>query len=478
MPEFDYFVLFAEMRTGSNFLEANLNAFDGIHCHGEAFNPNFIGYPNRSEILGITQEERDASPQSLIAAIRAQSAGRDSVIEGFRYFNDHDGRVLEPILTDPRCAKIVLTRNPLESYISRKIAAATGQWKLTHAKHAKSQKITFVAAEFAAHVDRLQNFQVHILNTLQKTGQTAFYVDYEDVRHVEVMNGIAAWLGRKARLDALDRNLKKQNPEPIQAKVNNVAEMEAALARFDRFNLSRTPNFEPRRGPLVPTYIAAPESGLLFLPMRSGPEDVVTDWLSALDGGGKVRLKFNQKSLRAWKLEQRPNRSFTVIRHPVARVHAAFCDRILPAAGPGVFTDIRRNLRQHFNLPLPEGAVGQEYSAEEHREAFKAFLRFVKSSLNGQTNLRVDPAWATQSTLLQGFASYQTPDHVIREPDMAEELPRLARRVGAEAPPGLPEETDRHAPALERVYDAEIEAMARDAYLRDYEAFGFDDWPA
>jgi len=26
---FDYFVVFAEMRTGSNFLEANINSFDG-----------------------------------------------------------------------------------------------------------------------------------------------------------------------------------------------------------------------------------------------------------------------------------------------------------------------------------------------------------------------------------------------------------------------------------------------------------------
>ncbi|MDX1782140.1 MAG: nodulation protein NodH, partial [Thalassovita sp.] len=43
---FDYFVVFAEMRTGSNFLETNLNAFPGLTCYGEAFNPHFIGYPN------------------------------------------------------------------------------------------------------------------------------------------------------------------------------------------------------------------------------------------------------------------------------------------------------------------------------------------------------------------------------------------------------------------------------------------------
>jgi len=42
---FDCFVVFAEMRTGSNFLEANLNAFDGLTCHGEAFNPFSLVIP-------------------------------------------------------------------------------------------------------------------------------------------------------------------------------------------------------------------------------------------------------------------------------------------------------------------------------------------------------------------------------------------------------------------------------------------------
>ena len=52
---FSSFVVLAEMRTGSNFLEANLNALEGVFCRGEAFNPAFIGYPNSEEILGISQ---------------------------------------------------------------------------------------------------------------------------------------------------------------------------------------------------------------------------------------------------------------------------------------------------------------------------------------------------------------------------------------------------------------------------------------
>lgn len=93
MAEFDYFVVFAEMRTGSNFLETNLNAFDGVSCHGEAFNPFFIGYPNRDNILGVTQQARDAKPELLLREIR-----NTPDLSGFRYFHDHDPRVFDDIV--------------------------------------------------------------------------------------------------------------------------------------------------------------------------------------------------------------------------------------------------------------------------------------------------------------------------------------------------------------------------------------------
>ena len=218
--QFDYFVVFADMRTGSNFLESNLNAFESLQCHGEAFNPHFIGYPNKTELLGVTQPMREADPARLIHTIRDRSAG----FGGFRFFHDHDPRALKICLDDPRCAKIVLTRNPAESYVSWKIAQATGQWKLTNVKRRKDSRIRFDAAEFDAHVARLQAFQMRILNRLQVTGQTAFYLAYEDLQDVEVMNGLARFLGSDERLEKLDGSLKKQNPSPLREKVMNFAE--------------------------------------------------------------------------------------------------------------------------------------------------------------------------------------------------------------------------------------------------------------
>ena len=56
--QFTSFVMFAEMRTGSNFLEANLNALEGVTCHGELFNPHFIGKKDQTEMFGVTPNAR------------------------------------------------------------------------------------------------------------------------------------------------------------------------------------------------------------------------------------------------------------------------------------------------------------------------------------------------------------------------------------------------------------------------------------
>lgn len=470
---FDTFVLFAEMRTGSNFLEANLNSLEDVTCHGEAFNPHFIGYPNSTDILGVSQAERDADPVRLVNAIRDRSEG----LGGFRFFHDHDSRILDQIIKDERCAKIILTRNPVESYVSWKIAQKTGQWKLTNVAKRKDSQARFEPVEFEAHLAALQEFQVSLMNALQTSGQTAFYVAYEDVQNLDVMNGLAKWLGVSGRLDGLVKSLKRQNPEPLSAKVANFDEMEQALVRLDRFNLNRTPNFEPRRGPVVPGYVAAPKSGLLHLPIRSGPEHQVSEWLARVDGQDQDSLvtKFSQKTLRQWKRTHPGHRSFTVLRHPLARAHHAFCTKIL-STGEGSFAQIRQTLIRQYKLPVPTEIPDAGYDRRAHRAAFGAFLEFAKANLSGQTGVRVDAHWATQTQCLQGMSEFALPDILIREDEMSVYLPALAQQVGHDAPPD-PTEAEATSPfQLEDIYDDELEALGRDAYQRDYLMFGFADW--
>lgn len=476
MNRYDYFIVLAEMRTGSNFLEANLNDLDGISCFGELFNPAFVGYPKSDDILGVTRETREKDPFALLELIKTHD-----VLGGFRYFHDHDPRVLTTCLDDPRCAKIILTRNPVDGFVSWKTAQATGQWKLTNATHAKSLQITFDADEFESHLEKLQTFQLRVLNALQRTGQTAFYIGYDDLRDLDVINGLATFLGVPGRLSNLNKKLKKQNPEPLADRVQNFPQMQDALQRLDRFDLGRTPHFEPRRGPAIPTYVAAAKSGLIYMPLRSGPDQAVKIWLADLDGvtTQDLRQDFTQKTLRQWQRDIVGHRSFAVLRHPVARAHAAFCDRIL-LNGPDQFGQIRATLRRVHKLPIPERApdlsAHSGYDVAAHRNAFLAFLAFMRNNLAGQTGVRVDPSWAGQLTLLQGMAQFMMPDHILREDQLCADLPALAKQIGLDNAADYQDVPHPHEDWLSAIYDPTIERAGRDAYQRDYDAFGFGDW--
>lgn len=470
---FDYFVLFAGMRTGSNFLESNLNSIDGVQCFGEAFNPHFIGYPSKAEVLKVTQPMRDADPERLLRAIRDVPG----VMGGFRFFHDHDQRVLDVALEDPRCAKIVLTRNPLDSYVSWKIAQATGQWKLTNEKRRKQAKAVFDAEEFTRHVEVSQAFQVSLINRLQVRGQTAFFVAYDDLHDVDVINGLAAWLGVPGRLTGLNQSLKRQNPGSIASKVSNVDDMRAALANMDAFSLSRTPNSEPRRGASVPSYIAAANAPLVYMPLKGGPGADVTAWMAALDGVAARDLPtgMTQKQLRKWKRSHPGHRSFTVLRHPAERAHRVFCDCIVSADSTG-FTKVRNLLRDQYGLNLPQGPVGDDYTLAMHRNAFETFLEFAKASISGKTAFRPDPLWCTQASALAGFGDFALPDFVLREEELPRMLPLLAELAGRDAPPAFHAAPAQVPFQLAEFHDEKLETLIADVYRRDYLMFGFGPW--
>lgn len=460
---FDSFVIFAAMRTGSNLLEATINQIEGVACHGEAFNPVHLGHPKLAEVLGVTLQERLDDPLRLLERIR-EAPG----LNGFRYFHDHDPRIFDPVMGDPRCAKIILTRNPVESYISLKIAFNTSRWRLTDVRDRRDFKAPFKPAEFELFLAELQAFQLRLMRGLQVSGQTAFYIDYDDLHDLKVLGGLAAFLGHPGGIGAVSKDLIKQNPEEMSAKVRNFPEMEAALRQIDWANLSRTPGFEPRRGPNVPGYVAAEGADLLYMPVRSGGEDRVRDWLGSIGTGGLTE-EFNRNLLRKWKRARPGHRSFTVLRHPLARANSAFAGAILN----GKYGEIRELLRWGYDVVMPPVEEVGDMDAAAYRTALLAFLKFLKVNLNGQTPVRVDPLWASQRAVIEGFGQFSPPDMICREERLEEDLAFLADSVGV-TPPPLPESQEPAAPAaLSEIYDVELEAAARDAYPQDFILFGF-----
>ncbi|RLJ52125.1 hypothetical protein BCF46_2353 [Litoreibacter meonggei] len=470
--QFEYFVVFAEMRTGSNFLEASLNEFSDLHCYGEAYNPHFVGHHNKDALFGVDMAQREISPLSLIERMKENTDG----FPGFRFFNDHDPRVMAHVLEDPRCAKIILTRNPLDSYVSLKIAAQTGQWKLSDMKQRRSATVAFDRDEFLTHLEAKQAFQLDILKGMQVSGQTGFYVAYEDIGNVDVLNGMARFIGSSERIGATPNSVKKQNPSELEDKVTNYDQMVKDLASIDHFALSNTPNFEPRRGPGVPGFYLAAEAPLLFIPVAASPKASVLGWLAALDDVDAEDLQTNlsQKALRQWKRDNPGHRSFTVIRHPLARAHQVFCEYIVPKRDDN-FSDPRKVMRNKYGVAVPNQGELSSYSKTEHRAAFANFLKFLKGNLAGQTSIRIDAVWATQSALLQGAAGVVLPDAVIREEELSDRLVAMAESLGIETD-AIKMEPEIGPFRLEDIYYEELEKLAMAAYRKDYINFGFGRW--
>lgn len=457
---FDGFVILAEMRTGSNLLESLLNRIPGVACHGEAFNLNHLGGPGCGELLGVTIEDRARDPFLLLDRIAAQPG-----LNGFRLFHDHDLRVFDRVLADSRRAKIVLSRNPVDSWVSLQIARETEHWVLTDLRRRRTARATFRAGAFDAFLAARAEFRARVQHALQASGQTAFHLDYEDLRDPAVLAGLAAWLGHPGGLDGVGSPMLKQNPEPLADKVTNWPQMAAELAQIDWCDLARLPNFEPRRGSAVAGWQAAAGVPLLYQPI--GAEPAVEGWLSAL-GGGAAQDGFTPKTLAAWKAAHPGFRSFAVLRHPLDRADRAFRGAILSGAYPRV----RRALVRDHGLVLPE--PGTLPSAAAYRAALMGFLRFLKLNLNGQTAIRVDRLWCGQLQALQGMAAVGLPDLLARPETLEADLGHLARALGRAAPP-LPPEPAPPVPLAE-IYDDEIEAAARAACPRDFAAFGFDRW--
>ncbi|MFO1137716.1 MAG: hypothetical protein U1E41_01380 [Paracoccus sp. (in: a-proteobacteria)] len=460
---FASFVIFAEMRTGSNLLEATLNAIKRVTCFGEAFNPYMMGWPDKDELKGITMAERDADPHRLLAAI----FDKPNHLPGFRYFHDHDPRVLDAIIDNRACAKIILTRNPVDSFVSTELARATNQWKLNETETPIPAAIPFDAAEFRRLTGAVEEFQLGIMHRLQISGQSAFWLGYEDLRDADVMTGLLHWLGRTdLERVAPASDQVPQNPRELAEKVTNFDEMQAELARLDPFMLRRIPNFEPRKGPAVPSFIGAEAGkGLIFMPVKGGPTEAITGWLRQM---GPVAADFTQNSLRQWKRDHTGHRSFTVLRHPLLRAWTAF-----QALLTGKNAELRQLMRDIYRVSLPEDAALADLGDDRKAALFEEFLDFLRRNLNGQTSLQTFPGWASQAELLAGFSRFGAPDMVLREAELARDLDWLAasaRIKGAVSAPDTPE-----FPAF--LQDHGLRAAAKKAYLRDYVAFGFAGQP-
>ena len=472
-PEFDYFVVLAGMRTGSNLLEENLAAFPGVESYGELFNPHFFGKPKVETLFGLSMTARESDPIRTIGAMRMAGEG----LPGFRLFHDHNPGAIAHVLADPKAAKIILTRRPIDSYVSLKVARKTGQWWLGDVTRARKARVPFDADEYIEFLNTLSAFQAQIERALQTSGQTAFHIGYDNLSDQDVIDGLGRYLGIKAAPDMSKVRAKVQNPTPLAERLTNPELAEDALKSIALPDIGQLPMHEPGRGPGLKFFRVCKNAPLLYMPIRGAGFDPVPDWMKSVDPEAELRSGMGQRDLRRWKRQHPGHRSFTVVRHPLPRAYDAFCRYLLPTSEEA-YADLRDASIRQYDLPLPDEWPDVGWSLENQRDAFLAFLKFLNGNLGGQTSLRVDNTWATQDILLNAIGQFSVPDRVIREDALADGLLAVAAEAGLEVD-APSEKFDVMAPySLADVRTQTIDAAVEDAYRRDYMMFGFTRWVA
>lgn len=422
------FVIFAEMRTGSNHLEETLNEVPGLTCYGELFNPWFIGQENRTEMFDLSLEQRDVDPIGLIERMRDGTPG----LPGFRFFSDHDPRVLAGIMPDRTCAKVILSRPPVESYVSMRIADATGLWRITSTAHREPRRIWFDPVEFNAFADRIDTFRADIRRTLRNSGQVPFEMTFPDILDVDVLNGLVRFLGLDHTIRAPSNRLKRQNPGPLRDKVTNPDEMEKTLeARGRRLPtdvISEAANVDG----ILDRLVATESPPLLYLPLPGGADAAVHSWMEAIGARPSAENPTDELSLRRWLNRTKQRRIFTVVSHPVMRAWRQFLSR-----------------------------NGDVIPDDPHAD----FLSYLSEA-------GLDPDTHPQCRILSSVSVSLLMDSILKADSLADELPRIAACPDWTIPdePGLD--------VLASIYDQQIETAVRALYTPDYRAFGYRKWIA
>ncbi len=484
--EFKYFVLLANMRTGSNLFEQNIRLYPEFSCHGELFNPSFIGFPDVYDLYGVSMQEREVKPQRLLNRFISHEK---STLPGFRLFADHDPRILDDVLADPECAKIILTRNPLDSFVSHAIAQATNQWKLTDVSKRKKAMVEFDILAFRSYLKKIQRYLTDIKRGLQQSGQTAFHLSFEDLNDVDVFNGLATFLGGAEPRKELNPNIVRQNPEGLQDKVINYDEMVEQVSKIDLLALEAVPILEPVRNPGSKNFVGGETLPVLFMPMHKSEYPALKKWLRAhekrLSGQNQLSQNMNQKQLAIWLGNHSSRQTIAVVSHPVERAYEAFYRHIF-CTGDELFPWIRNTLQNHYDMFLPDKKLtvnpnrsvleNSGYGVKNHQDAFKKFLGFVKGNLQGLTRARVDQSWASQNSILQGYCRLVLPDVVARKETLSEVLKQTEAKLGLPSIPFEAEPETQKCFDLAEIYSPEIEEMARATYARDYQMFGFGNW--
>lgn len=221
------FMMVGMMRSGSNFLERKIGMLPSVRCHGELFNPHFVGLSadHGDHCIGFQREDIHARNKDPIGFLNRLILASDRQQMGFRMFLDHDAGAMSEALYHPGVKKVVLTRNLLDSFVSLEIARETDVWLTTESRKTEPDRVHIDINELTSFALRQSLFYNDVLTILQRTGQPYFHIDYSEIKDIEVLNDLASFLGVPDRFTSDEEPIKRQNPGRQQDKITNYEDL-------------------------------------------------------------------------------------------------------------------------------------------------------------------------------------------------------------------------------------------------------------
>jgi LPS sulfotransferase NodH len=171
-------------------------------------------------------DERNNDPEGFLSSVWKNKMGHRII--GFKFTNRDNEEIYWKVVKDPSILKIILRRNNrIKTYVSTLMSEATGQWEVyDDTQISKQRPKVFVDPEGLFHaIKRYSDYYIKLTDVLDKTGQFAYEVRYEDLFSEETRQALLKYLGVGQTSSTLKVESVKQNPLDLKLTISNYDEL-------------------------------------------------------------------------------------------------------------------------------------------------------------------------------------------------------------------------------------------------------------
>jgi hypothetical protein len=179
----------------------------------------------RKHFAGYSMDDVKLRDQDEVLFFDRIYAEAKSKVFGFRMFYGHKPGLLDIVLKNRNCRKVILKRNALDSFISLRIANKSNRWLSGNPDQIQDNMVHFSMKMFLQYLDKNEKFYSHCETVINDNGQDYYGIQYEQVKDLRELNRLARFIGSQHKIAQIQEKIFKQTLPGIEHKVVNYEEM-------------------------------------------------------------------------------------------------------------------------------------------------------------------------------------------------------------------------------------------------------------